>query len=316
VTEIRIGISGWRYPPWRGAFYPEDLPQREELRFAAGRLRTIELNGSFYSLQSPKSYRAWREETPAGFVFSVKGSRFITHLRRLREVEVPLANFFASGVLELAEKLGPFLWQFPEQFSYDPDRFESFFELLPRDVAGAVKLAQRHDARLEGRTGIPAPSARRLRHAVEIRSHGFANAEFVDQLRRHDLALVVADTAGKWPQLEDVTSDFMYLRLHGDEALYKSGYTAKALELWASRIRAWAAGSEPADARHASPRAARKSKGRDVFVYFDNDLKVRSPADAMALARLLGVEPDTAPLEPDAVPAKRKSRPRVKRSKA
>jgi uncharacterized protein YecE (DUF72 family) len=289
VGELRIGISGWRYVPWRGVFYPEGLAQREELAFAARQVNSIEINGSFYSLQRPESYARWREATPEGFVFAVKGSRFITHMKRLLEIETPLANFLASGVLGLREKLGPILWQFPESFAFDRDRFEAFFRLLPRDTRAAAKLARRHDERLDGRCAIPRGSTLPLRHAVEVRSETFATPEFVALLREHRIALVVADTAGRWPYLEDVTADFVYVRLHGDEELYASGYTDRALDRWAERIRAWSTGREPRDAQRITSRLPPKRASRDVYVYFDNDIKVHAPFDAMALARRLGV---------------------------
>jgi uncharacterized protein YecE (DUF72 family) len=209
---VRIGISGWRYAPWRGVFYPRDLPQRRELEFAAAHFPTVEINGSFYSLQSPASYARWRDETPERFVFSVKGSRYITHLLRLKDVETPLANFFASGVLALEEKLGPCLWQFPPMFRFDPDRLARFFELLPRDTAQALALARRRDARMRGRVHLSIGARRKLRHAIEIRHASFVDDAFLDLLRRHDVGLVVADTAGKWPKLFEVTSDFVYVR--------------------------------------------------------------------------------------------------------
>src|SRR5437763_1828647 len=155
-ANLRIGISGWTYAPWRGTFYPEDLAQKRELEYASRQLNSIEINGSFYSLQTPKSYAAWYEATPEGFVFSVKGGRFITHMKKLKDVEKPLANFFASGVLALREKLGPILWQFPPQFGFDAERFERFFEMLPRDMTAAAKLAKRHDERMKGRALVKA----------------------------------------------------------------------------------------------------------------------------------------------------------------
>jgi uncharacterized protein YecE (DUF72 family) len=288
--QLRIGISGWTYAPWRGVFYPEDLPQARELHFASRQLNSIEINGSFYSLQTPASYRKWYEETPDDFVFAVKGGRFITHMKRLRDVRVPLANFFASGVLELKEKLGPFLWQFPPNFKFDSARFEEFFKLLPRTTKQMARLASEHDARMKGKTSLKADADRPVRHAVEIRHESFRTTEFVELLRAHNVALVVADTAGKWPQIEDLTADFSYVRLHGDEELYVSGYTDAALDGWAERIRAWAKGAQPADARLVAARRKSKSRqARDVFVYFDNDVKVRSPMDAMNLARRLGL---------------------------
>ena len=288
-AEIRIGISGWRYEPWRGVFFPEDLPQKRELEFASHAFSTIEINGSFYSLQTPQSYESWYRDTPENFTFSVKGPRYITHIRRLKEVEAPLANFFASGVFNLREKLGPFLWQFPPFFRYDAERFERFFSLLPRSTADALALARRREGRMLGRARLAIDRDRPMRHAVEIRHESFANAEFISMLRKHRIALVVADTAGKWPYLEDVTADFMYLRLHGDKELYASGYTEPALDRWANRIGAWARGKEPRDAQRAGGRRAAPRGSRDVFCYFDNDVKVRAPFDADRLMNKLGL---------------------------
>lgn len=287
---IRIGISGWRYEPWRGIFYPTDLAQKRELEFASRAFNSIELNGSFYSLQTPQSYANWHEETPADFVFSVKGPRYITHIRRLKDVEAPLANFLASGVFNLRGKLGPILWQFPPFFRYDEERFDKFFSLLPRDTAQALKLARGRDARMHGRARLAIDRQRPLRHAIEVRHESFATESFVALLRRHGIALVVADTAGKWPYLEDVTADFMYLRLHGDKELYASGYTDAALERWRKRIRKWAAGSQPRDAKLAAGRQPPGRRPRDVYVYFDNDVKVRAPFDADRLMHKLGIE--------------------------
>ena len=287
--DVRIGISGWRYAPWRGVFYPQGLPQRSELAFASRMLPTIEINGSFYSLQRPESYAAWHAETPPGFVFAVKGSRYITHMLKLREVGAALANFFASGVLRLDEKLGPILWQFPPQLGFDRERFAAFFAALPRDTAAALALAERHDERLAGRAWLSIDRARPLRHAVEIRHPSFVDPAFVALLRRHRIALVVADTAGRWPLLEDLTADFVYVRLHGDEELYASGYGEAALDRWAARIAAWRGGRQVADAHLASAKPAPQRARRDVYVYFDNDVKVHAPYDAAHLAARLGV---------------------------
>ena len=287
--DVRIGISGWRYAPWRGVFYPQGLPQRSELAFASRMLPTIEINGSFYSLQRPESYAAWHAETPPGFVFAVKGSRYITHMLKLNGAEAPLANFFASGVLRLGAKLGPILWQFPPQLGFDAARFDAFFALLPRDTAAALALARRHDARVAGRAWLQIDTSRPLRHAVEVRHPSFVDPAFVALLRRHRIALVVADTAGRWPLLEDLTADFVYVRLHGDEVLYASGYGDAALDRWAARIDAWRHGGQVDDARLASSVTARKRRARDVFCYFDNDVKVHAPYDAAHLAARLGV---------------------------
>ena len=289
MGSIRIGISGWRYEPWRGIFYPKDLAQRRELEFASRAFPTIEINGSFYSLQRPESYAAWYRETPPGFVFAIKGGRYITHMLRLVNAERALANFFASGIFNLREKIGPFLWQFPAHFHYDEERFENFFAMLPRNLESALSIARRRDARMTGRCRLGIDCDRPLRHAVEIRHESFANGKFVAQLRRHGIALVVADTAGKWPYYEDLTADFVYIRLHGDAELYVSGYTTAALERWASRIRTWARGGELADARLISTKRAPKQRSRDVYCYFDNDVKVRAPVDAHTLMRKLGL---------------------------
>jgi len=288
--NIRIGISGWRYEPWRKIFYPADLPQRQELAFASRMLPTIEINGSFYSLQTPDSFEAWHDETPEDFVFSVKGPRYITHMRRLKEVRVPLANFLASGVLALRAKLGPILWQFAPQMPFKAERFEAFFEMLPRDTDAALALAKEHDTRLEGRDWLQTPPKRPMRHAVEIRHPSFVDEAFVAMLRRHGIALVVADTAGRWPLLEDLTADFVYVRLHGDKELYASGYGDAALDAWARRIDSWRRGVQVEDARLASSRPGRRRAACDVFCYFDNDVKVHAPYDAARLAARLGVE--------------------------
>ena len=227
-------------------------------------------------------------------MFAVKGPRYVTHLLKLNEVRTPLANFFASGVLALGHKLGPLLWQFPPQFAYDEQRFERFLELLPRSTDAALALAREHDRRLDGRDWLEAARGQPLRHALEVRHPSFATPAFVAQLRRHATALVVADTAGRWPLLEDLTADFVYMRLHGDKELYASGYGDEALADWARRMTAWRDGAQVADARLASAVRPRRRR-RDVFCYFDNDIKVHAPYDAARLAALLGVGAGPAP---------------------
>ncbi len=281
--HVRIGISGWTYKPWRGVFYPQGLAQKKELAYAASLFPSIEINGTFYGLQRPSSFATWAEHTPDDFVFSVKGSRFITHMLRLREIEQPLANFFASGLLALGAKLGPILWQFPPNFKFDRDRLEEFFSLLPHDTAAASNLAEKHDRRLNGRAFTTPGEPRAVRHAMEIRHPSFVNPEFIELLRRYNVALVCAD-AVEWPRLMDVTSDFLYLRLHGSEVLYTSGYSDQALDQWADRVATWARGEEVTDGDHASSTPASKRATRDVYVYFDNDAKVFAPKDAQALA--------------------------------
>lgn len=282
--RIRIGISGWRYKGWRGSFYPRGLAQRRELEFAAQHFDTIELNGSFYSMQRPQNFKRWHDETPDGFVFAVKGSRYITHMLKLRNAETPLANFFAQGLLRLGRKLGPILWQFPPQFAFHPEKLQSFFDLLPRMQSEAAALARRHDQRLKGRAWVEIESDQPVRHAIEIRHVSCECPEFISLLRKNHIGLVVADTVD-WPLLTDVTADFVYCRLHGSEQLYASGYEADAIDVWAKRVVAWVRGQEVPDAKRAHPRPAAKRASRDVFVYFDNDAKVRAPFDAQALRK-------------------------------
>lgn len=282
--SVRIGISGWTYVPWRGTFYPGKLPHKDELKFAAGIFNSIEVNGTFYNLQKPESFVRWARETPDDFVFSLKGPRFITHMRRLKDAEAPLANFFSSGLFALGHKLGPILWQLPPNFRYQSETLENFFSLLPHHTEQAALLAEKHDDRMNGRCMTVPLFQQPIRHALEIRNNTFAVPEFVELLRKYGVALVCADTV-EWPRLMDLTSNFVYCRLHGSEILYVSGYTGKALDGWARRVRAWANGSEPEDAEKVVDLAAPPVEGRDVFVYFDNDAKVRSPVDAQALRR-------------------------------
>jgi uncharacterized protein YecE (DUF72 family) len=284
IGDIRIGISGWRYPPWRGVFYPEKLAQRKELEYASSKLTSLEINGTFYSLQMPSSFQSWHDATPSDFKFSVKGPRYITHIQRLRDAESPLANFLASGVLLLGEKLGPFLWQLPPNFKYDPERIESFLKLLPHDTGAAKYLASNHDSWMKKRVAFDeVADGRKLRHAMEIRSPTFAVPEFLELLRKYDVAIVCADTV-EWPRITDVTSEFVYCRLHGCEVLYASGYDAESLDRWADWVLAWAQGGQPA-VDNILKKPVAKSKPRDVFVYFDNDAKVRAPFDAQELIK-------------------------------
>ncbi len=281
--SVYIGISGWRYVPWRGVFYPKGLAQHRELEYAAAQLPSIEINGSFYALQRPESYAAWHAATPPGFVFAVKGNRFLTHMLKLKDIEGPLANVLASGVFELGDKLGPFLWQFPPVVKFDPQRFEHFLSLLPQDTDAARELALQYQPRMEGRVSLASGPRRPMRHAVEIRHESFRDPAFIAMLRRYNVALVVADTAGRWPLCEDLTADFVYIRLHGDKELYASGYEDEAIAAWAARIDAWRRGRQPDDARLVSDKAPPKARARDVYCYFDNDIKVHAPYDARRL---------------------------------
>jgi uncharacterized protein YecE (DUF72 family) len=286
---IRVGVSGWRYEPWRAAFYPSGLRQDDELSYAAERMPTIELNGSFYSLQTPASYAEWYRATPEGFVFSVKGGRYITHVRRLKDVAKPLANFFASGLFNLKEKLGPVLWQFPPNLSFDAGRFEDFLAMLPHDTGEALALARRRDGRMSGRAALKIDAIRPVRHAIEIRNPTFLDPVFIDQLRRYRVALVVADTGDRWPQPHDVTADFVYMRLHGATELYKSRYTESMLRMWAARVEAWAAGGQPPDVDLVVPGEPERVP-RDVYCYFDNTDKRHAPDNARHLMALTSVE--------------------------
>ena len=286
-SDLHIGISGWTYAGWRGVFYPKKLAHRLELEFASHAFNSIEINGSFYSLQRPSSYQRWYDATPPGFVFSVKGARFITHMKKLRDAEAPLANFLASGVLALREKLGPILWQFPPNFGWNEERFSKFFDLLPRDTKEAAKLAKHHDDKLKAEPWTKAGPNLPLRHAVEIRHPTFMIPEFFALLRRHNIAFVVADTAGKWPYAEDITADFIYCRLHGAEQLYVSGYSDAELDWWADRVNHWRKGKQPKAPALVSTRKAAGGR-RDVYVYFDNDAKVHAPFNAKTLLGKLG----------------------------
>ncbi|RYZ06160.1 MAG: DUF72 domain-containing protein [Myxococcales bacterium] len=267
--RIRVGISGWTYPPWRGVFYPPGLRQADELAFASRAFPSIELNGSFYSLMRPQSYRAWRAAVPEDFVFAVKGGRFITHMKRLKNAETALANFFASGLLCLGPKLGPILWQLPPTLRFEADVLRSFFDLLPKTATAVEKLARKHDARLAGRSQLEAEGEiGPVRHALEVRHESFRDPRYLDILREYGVASCVADSAGLYPVIDAATSDIAYGRLHGASELYVSGYSSAELRAWAERVRGW-------------------QRTRDVFVYFDNDVKVRAPFDALNLTRIL-----------------------------
>ncbi|MDB5367710.1 MAG: hypothetical protein JWM77_3637 [Rhodospirillales bacterium] len=267
---IYVGLSGWTYAGWRGVFYPPKLPHKRELAYAAAHVNSIEINGTFYSLQRPSSFERWRDETPDDFLFALKGPRFLTHMKKLTGVEEALANFFASGVLALNHKLGPILWQLPPVLRFDADRMARFFSQLPRDTAQALNLARHHGPRLVGRSHLAIDRVRPMRHALEPRHDSFAEPESLALMRRYNIALVAADSS-RWSRYESRTADFAYARLHGGEETYVSGYDDAQLRDWAGWVRREARG------------------GRDVFVYFDNDAKVRAPADAIALAKLLKI---------------------------
>lgn len=266
-------MSGYAYDEWRGSFYPPDLPARERLAFAASRFDSIELNGTFYSLKSPAVFARWaREAARPGFVFAIKGSRFITHTLKLAHAEGALATFYASGVLALGAATGPFLWQLPPSLRFDPARLEAFLALLPRDSIEAARLAKKHDPAHLQHGALLSPAARApYRHAIEPRHPSFFVPAFFELLERRGVALVIADTAETFPSADRVTADFVYVRLHGSQALYASRYDDAELAAWAARIRAW-----------ASPPSR-----RDVYVYFDNTAHGHAPHDAARLAQMV-----------------------------
>ncbi len=293
---IRVGTSGWIYPHWKGRFYPKALPERRWLAFLAQRLPTVEVNGTFYSLTRPSACDAWREATPPGFLFALKGSRYVTHMRKLRNFRAPLANFFSSGILRLGERLGPILWQLPPQLPFDAPRADAFFAALPEDVRAAERLARRHDARTTGRAALTAPDGRDrpLRHAVEVRHPSWLSDEALALLERRNVALAAADAAGEHPfSLARTSRDLAYVRLHGARRLYEGAYTPAELREWAARGRAWA------------------REGAEVYVYFDNDRDAQAVRDALALHALVSGEdlPAPASAEPGAV-GERPRRPR------
>jgi uncharacterized protein YecE (DUF72 family) len=277
VSDARIGISGWRYRGWRGDFYPKGLPQRLELTYAAERFGSVEINGSFYSLQRPSSYRSWSEQTPDDFVFAVKGGRYITHMLRMRGAEAALGNFFASGVLSLEHRLGPVLWQLPARQGFEPEVVDAFLAQLPKTTVEAAEVGRRHDEKLKGEPDLSVLTSRPIRHALEVRHASWDSDDCEEVLRRHGVALVVSDGAGKWPMIRRVTTaDFVYVRLHGGDELYVSGYSPDELKAWADETLGWLDGGGTADGRE-----------RDVYVYFDNDVKGFAPWDALELQRLI-----------------------------
>lgn len=278
MGRIRVGTSGWSYDDWRGDFYPSDLAKGDELRHAATVFETVEINRTFYSLCSPGVFRRWYRDVPAGFVFAVKGSRFITHSKKLSEVETPLANFFASGLLELREKLGPILWQLPEGLGFDPDRVERFLSLLPHDTESLARVAARHDDRVEDVSLTPDRN-HRLRHALEPRHPDFFTPELVRMVRRHGVALAFSHSS-EWEYTEEITAGFVYLRLHGPDQVYASAYGPRALDDWTERMRVWRDAGEPPDAARITDRVPPRRKGRDVYVYFDNDAGGHAPREA------------------------------------
>jgi uncharacterized protein YecE (DUF72 family) len=263
---ICVGLSGWSYKEWAGRFYPSGLEQSEWLGFVAERFPTVEVNRTFYSLLRPDTFRKWRGQVPKDFKFAVKGSRYITHMKRLREVAKPLANFFASGVLELGHHLETVLWQFPANDAVNSDDLIKFMSDLPKTTDQAANLAERHDERVSFYEEPPRVR-NPIRHAIELRHPDSLDVQIVSAARAHNVAIVKSH-ASNWPLFEEETADFAYFRLHGPEGLYHSGYSPEQLEEWSSRIE-------------------RLTPGQDVFVYFDNDGNGHAPNDALALLNQL-----------------------------
>lgn len=264
ASGIRVGIGGWTFEPWRGTFYPEGLAQKRELEYASRHVTSIEINGTYYGSQKPESFAKWREESPEGFVFSVKGTRFTTNRRVLAEAGESIERFVGSGITELKEKLGPINWQFLPTKQFDPKDFEAFLKLLPHSVDGHA-----------------------LRHVVEVRHDSFRNPEFIDMLRAHKVAVVLTDKEG-FPEIPDVTAPFVYARLQGASEEIETGYAPKALDQWAKRAKAWAEGGAPDDLKPVGSPEKKAPKSRDVFIYMINGFKPKAPAAAMALIKKLG----------------------------
>lgn len=260
--EIRIGIGGWVFEPWRGAFYPDGLPQKRELEYAGSKLSSIEINGTYYGSQKPESFARWRAETPDGFVFALKGSRFCTNRRVLAEAGPSVEKFVTSGIGELKEKLGPINWQFMATKAFDPGDFEAFLKLLPKEVDGIT-----------------------LRHAVEVRHRSFRSPDFVALLREYGVAVITSGDSD-FPQIADVTAPFVYARIMGTKEAEPKGYSDKQLDAWARRARAWAEGGAPEDLETVAPAAGKTP--REVFLYVISGDKVRNPAAAMALIERVG----------------------------
>lgn len=261
--SIHIGVGGWTFEPWRGVFYPAGLRQKDELNYASRQLTCIEINGTYYSLQSRKSWKAWADETPDGFSFTVKGSRFTTNRRVLAEAGPSLDKFFGQGIDELGDKLGPIFWQFANTKKFDPNDFEAFLELLPKTLG-----------------------ARPLRHAVEVRHDSFCTPAFPALLRKHNIACVYADHF-TYPEIADVTADFVYARLQTGSDDVETAYSAADLDFWAKRLTTWARGGEPQGLPRVAPETSAPVMPRDVFAFIIHEGKVRAPAGAMALIQRL-----------------------------
>ncbi len=284
-----VGISGWNYAPWRGGvFYPKKMPQYQELSFASRTLTAIEINGTFYRLQKPENFQRWYDETPKGFTFAIKGNRFITHVRRGKDVDEPLANFFASGLLCLKEKLGPCLWQFPPSLHLKDDRFEAFVKKLPRDHQEAGELAKKHTEKVAGHAFTEDLVNEPIRHAFEFRHKSFNHPDFIAMMRAHGCAIVVPDAGEHAPGILEVTSDFVYVRMHGQGEGYEEGYPATELTAWANIAKKLLEGKLPEGWSGAKEMSGLSPTA--VYFFFDNDQKGFAPHDAGVLMKNLGIK--------------------------
>jgi uncharacterized protein YecE (DUF72 family) len=262
LGKINVGVGGWTYEPWRGVFYPKGLPHARELSYAGQHLTSIEVNGTFYSTQTPKTYRKWASEVPDGFVFSLKGPRYAVNRRVLAEAGDSIKRFLESGITELGDKLGPMLWQFAPHKKFDEADFGGFLELLPKTF-----------------------DDRKLRHVVEVRNDSFNSPAFVALLRQFAMPVVYAEH-DRHTEIADLTGDFVYARLQKGNEKLKAGYPPKALDAWAARVKTWAKGGQPVDLPRVDKKPAAKTP-RDVFIYFIHEAKIRAPAAAMALIERL-----------------------------
>lgn len=262
-SRIRVGIGGWTFEPWRGTFYPRGTAKSRELEYASRQLTSIEVNGTFYRLQSPATFRKWRDATPDGFVFAIKAPRFIVQRKDLASAGKAVESFIASGITELGPKLGPILWQLSPTKRFHAAELEAFFALLPAS-AGRITL----------------------RHALEVRNPTFMSTDLLSLARDHGIALVTVDDTS-YPACADVTGAFVYARLRRCSASIKTGYSLVALKRWASRAELWARGREPRDLPRIDSNFGASASPRDVFVYFINGAKERAPAAARKLLSLV-----------------------------
>lgn len=283
-----IGTSGWAYSSWRNKFFPAKLTAREYLSFTSRAFNSIEIDSTFYRMQTPERYQSWYDATPEGFLFAIKGSRYITHMLRLKDCETALGNFYASGILALQEKTGPFLWQFPAHVKLDMERFETFAKLLPRDFNEAVELARKHDSKLQ-KPYLKVEENYPLVHAFELRSDSFFNRDFLAMLRSYNIATVMVSSPKDWPLFTDVTANFLYIRMHGEKRLYSGSYGEAELKEWKRRISFWQKGRTPPDMEHYLPADPHKNM-RPYFMYFDNTAKSEAPFDALKFMKMVGAK--------------------------